>query len=97
MHRQHETRTIRAAVMAVALVIGASSVSAAPPVEEELPDGQTGRLRGSVAPSAQAQGRQGVATGAGAAAGATGHAVGLDKLALVKVEDAPPPKVMRSP
>lgn len=70
MNTQYATRMFRAAAIAAVLVIGASWAIAAPPVEEELPDGQSGRFRGTVAPRSQPQGRQGVATGAGAAAGA---------------------------
>lgn len=74
---------IRAAAIAVALVIGASTAIAAPPVEEELPGGQTRRFRGSVTPSSQTQGRQGVATGAGAAAGALQVLPALRRRAIV--------------
>lgn len=70
MNRQADACRICAATIVVALVTGASTTFAAPPVEEELPGGQEHRSRGSVAPSPQMQGRQGVATGAGAVAGA---------------------------
>lgn len=70
MNRHSKGRAIRAAATVMALAINLSSATAAPPAEEELPDGQTGRFRGTVAPRSQTQGRQGVATGAGAAAGA---------------------------
>lgn len=69
MNRQDETRVIRTAAAVMALAIGLAPAMAAPPVNEELPDGQTSRFRGIVAPSSQTQGRQGVATGAGAVTG----------------------------
>lgn len=83
MNRQDEAHMIRAAAIAVALMIGASTAIAAPPVEEELPGGPTSRSRGSVVPRSQPQGRQGVATGAGAAAGAVHVLPGLRRAALV--------------
>jgi hypothetical protein len=85
MNRQSKGRAIGAAAIVMAILIGASAAIAAPPVEEELPDGQTGRLRGTVAPQSQPQGRQGVATGAGAAAGAL-RALVVTKTAPLVVE-----------
>ena len=69
MNRQDEARVIRAAAIVMALAISLAPAMAAPPLNEELPDGQTSRSRGSVTPGSQTQGRQGVATGAGAVAG----------------------------
>ncbi|MBM5811929.1 MAG: hypothetical protein FJ191_08195 [Gammaproteobacteria bacterium] len=70
MKQTASARSVRGTLLVILGMLCLPAAVAAPPVEEELPDGKSERSRGTVAPRAQPQVRHGVATGAGAAAGA---------------------------